>query len=56
MDVTWRELFESEFSMRLTETLLHFVWQGLAIGLMSAAVCRCLHGASASFATPKVRL
>lgn len=48
MDVmAWQELFESEFSVRLTQTLLYFIWQGSLIALIIGAVGWCLRGASA---------
>jgi WD40 repeat protein/beta-lactamase regulating signal transducer with metallopeptidase domain len=39
-------LLEPDFSLRLTLTLLHFLWQGCVLGLLGAAAGRCLRSAS----------
>src|ERR1700733_9550611 len=39
-------LLGPDFSLRLTLTLVHFLWEGCALGLLGAAAGRCLQGAS----------
>jgi WD40 repeat protein/beta-lactamase regulating signal transducer with metallopeptidase domain len=39
-------MLEPDFSLRLTLTLFHFLWQGCFLGLLGAAAGRCLKGAS----------
>jgi WD40 repeat protein/beta-lactamase regulating signal transducer with metallopeptidase domain len=39
-------LLGPDFSLRLTLTLVHFLWQGCALGLLGATAGRCLQGAS----------
>src|SRR5688572_22599353 len=40
--------FDIAFCTRLTQTLLHFLWQGCAIGLIAAALLVCLQRKSAN--------
>jgi len=41
------DLLGPDFSLRLTLTLFHFLWQGCVLGLLGAAAGRCLRSASA---------
>jgi WD40 repeat protein/beta-lactamase regulating signal transducer with metallopeptidase domain len=40
-------LLGTDFSLRLTLTLFHFLWQGCVLGLLGAAARRCLQSGSA---------
>ena len=45
--MNFSRLLDSAFSLHLTLTLAHFLWQGLVIAALAAAASRCLRGASA---------
>ena len=38
---------DPDFCLRLTTALLHFVWQGCVVGVISAVLARCLRHRSA---------
>ena len=42
------DVLDASFSMRLAVTLLHLLWQGLAVGLFVALSTYCLRGATAN--------
>jgi len=46
--MTLFEFLDSEFSVRLVETLGHFLWQGLAIAILVEIIVRCLPRSSSN--------
>lgn len=42
------ELFGHDFALRLTLTLLHFIWQGVGVAVAAWVAGRCLWRAAAN--------
>ena len=48
LDFIWDGLFWQQQAVRLSLTLLHFVWQGVLVGIVAAVVLKCCNRKSAN--------